>query len=85
MKHRSCEFDMSKVPWTLGHTLTASLALEVAVNCTHARIHQATEFWLVCGLIHDLGVFNLCDRICFLYCRDAIASLVGRLAAGAQG
>jgi hypothetical protein len=43
MIHKSCKFNGTKKTWTFGHALTASLALEIAVDGTHTRIHKSTH------------------------------------------
>jgi len=65
MKHRPRQLDMAKMTRTLRHTLTTSLTLEVPVNGAQTGIHQAANLWLVGRLVHNLRMFDLCDRICF--------------------
>ena len=60
------QLDMRKMPWTLRHPLTTRLALEIAVYCTHPRVHEASQLGFVGGFIHDLGMFNFGDRVRFL-------------------
>jgi len=60
------QFNMTKVTWTLGHSLTASLTLEIPVDSAHARIHQSTHLGLVRGLIHDFWMFDFGNRVRFL-------------------
>ena len=73
MKHGSREFDVTEVTRAFGHSLTTSLALEVPVNCAHAGVHEASHLRLSCGLVHDLRVLNLRDRVCFLNIASARA------------
>ena len=63
MKNRLYEFYVTKVTWTFQHVLFTGLTLEIPVDGGHAWIHEATKFWLVGGLIHDLGMLDLCDRV----------------------
>jgi hypothetical protein len=60
MIHRSCKFDVTEMIRTFRHALTAGLALEIAVDGTHTRIHQSAYLRLVSSLVHDLWVLNFC-------------------------
>lgn len=66
MKDRSRQLNVTKMAGTLRHSFTASLALEIPVNCTHPRIHKSPSFRLVCRFIHNLWMFNLGNRVGFL-------------------
>lgn len=57
---------MAEMTWTLRHTLSARLTLEVPINSAQPRIHQSTNFRLMSCFIHDFGMLNLRDRVCFL-------------------
>ena len=70
MKYRSSQFNMSKMTWAFRHALTTSLALEIAINGAHTRIHETTNLRLVSGLVHHLGMFNFGDGVRFLMLRD---------------
>jgi len=65
MKNWPGQFYVAKMTWTLGHTLPAGLTLEISVNGTHARIHQASEFRFMTRFIHDLWMLNLGNRVGF--------------------
>lgn len=69
------QFYVAKVARTLGHALSAGLAFKVSVDGTHAGIHQATELWFMCSLIHDLWMLNLGYGIGFLRDRRTISGL----------
>ena len=66
MEHGPCQLDMPEMPWTLRHPFSARLTLEIAIYCTHARIHETTQLGFVGGFVHDLWVFNFGDRVRFL-------------------
>jgi hypothetical protein len=66
MEHRTSQFDVSEVSRTFRHAFTASLTFEVAVYCSHSRIHQSSNFWTVCCLIHNLRVLHFGHRVRFL-------------------
>lgn len=66
MKNGPCKLDVTKMTRALRHPLTASLTLEISVDGTHARIHEATHLRLMGSLIHDLRMFDFCNRVRFL-------------------
>jgi hypothetical protein len=66
VKHGPRQLNVAKVAGTLRHALTARLALEVAVDGAHSRIHQSAHLRLPGRLVHDLGMLDLGDRIGFL-------------------
>lgn len=66
MKYRPSQFDVPKMTWAFRHAFTTSLALEVAIDGTHTRIHEATYLGLVGGFIHNLGMFDFGDGVRFL-------------------
>ena len=73
MEDRPRQLDVTKVPRTFRHSLAARLTLEVAINSTHPRIHQPSNFRFVSRFIDYLRVFDLCDRVRFLHCaREAL-------------
>ena len=66
MEHGSSEFDVAKMARALGHALATRLALEVAVYGAHPRVHEAALLRSSARLVHNLGVFDLGDRVGFL-------------------
>lgn len=66
MENGLCQLDMPKMSWTLRHPFSTRLTLEIAVYCTHPRIHKTTQLGLVGRFVHDLWMFNFGDRVRFL-------------------
>jgi len=66
MEYGTSKLDMAKMPWTLSHTFTTCLTLEVPVYGTHPRVHQATKLGFMRRFIHDFGVFNFSHGVRFL-------------------
>lgn len=58
VKNGPGKFDMPKMPRALSHTLTACLALEVAVDCSQTRIHQPRRLYLPRTLLQHLREFD---------------------------
>lgn len=67
MKNRSCQLNMTKVPWTFRHPLSTRLTLEVTVDGAHSRIHQSAHLWLMGSLVHNLWMFYLGHGNSFLF------------------
>ena len=66
MKDRSSQFNMPKMARTLRHAFSTRLTFEVAVDSTHAGIHQSAHLGLMCGFVHDFWMFDFGDRDSFL-------------------
>lgn len=66
MEARSCQLNVPKVSWTLGHSLTTCLAFKITINRPHPHICQTSSFRFVSCFIKDFGMFDLRNRICFL-------------------
>jgi len=66
MKYGTSQFDMSEMSRALRHAFSTRLTLEVSIYGSHPRIHQSSNFWPVCGLVHHLWVLNFRDRVRFL-------------------
>lgn len=76
VEHRPCQLNMSKMPRALSHPLATRLTFEVPVDCPHLGVHEATDFGLVGGFVHDFRMFNLGDGNCFL--KDDVGNDAGR-------
>lgn len=62
---------------TLRHAFSTSLTFEVAVDCTHAGIHQSAHLRLMCGFVHDLWMFDFGDGYGFLCdCQFSVLKLL---------
>lgn len=64
--NRLGKLDMTKMSGALGHAFRASLALEVAVNGTHAGIVQTADLGPLGALVNQLCVLDLGHRHVFL-------------------
>ena len=61
MEHWTSKLDVTKMTRTFAHGLSTGLTLEIAVNGSHAWVHQTTHFLPLSRLVHDLRKFNLGD------------------------
>lgn len=66
MKNGSGQLNVPKVTWALRHALPARLALEVPVDSAHPWVHETAHLGFVGGFVHDFGVLDFGDRVCFL-------------------
>lgn len=65
MEDRPCQFNVTKMTWTLSHPLATCLTLVVPVNRSHTRIRKPPHLCLVASFIHYLGELNFGDGIGF--------------------
>ena len=74
MKDRSCQLNVTKMTGALRHSFTTGLTLKVPINGTHARVHQPPNLRSMSRLIHNLGMFDLGNRVGFLFVRHSLVS-----------
>jgi hypothetical protein len=74
MKDRPGELDVAEMTGTFGHTFTARLALEVAVDGPHPGVHETADLGFPGGLVHDLGMLDFGYRVRFLQTHDSSIS-----------
>jgi len=69
VEDRARKLNMPKMTWTLRHSLSTSLTLEVPIYSTHSRIHQSTFLRPLTCLIHHFREFYLCHGVRFDFFR----------------